>query len=274
VKIGMVSSLFRDVPPALVQALTPPFQSLLRDQTGMEGDILLAGDAHDVGKLLDDNQVQLGVFHGFEFAWARAKYPDLKPLVIAVNRHKSLKAHIVVRNDCGAVNLDDLKGKVISVPRRSRAHSLLFFERELAKTGCEAKGFFGDIVAHASIEDALDDVIRDKVQAVLVDGLALETYGDVKPGCHVRLKMLKDSETFPPGVVAYREGGADAATLRKFKDGMITAHETSRGKELMGLWKLTAFENVPANFSQTLDTILQAYPPPAAAANARVAVKR
>ncbi len=30
----------------------------------------------------------------------------------------------------------------------------------------------------------------------------------------------------------------------------------------MSLWKLTAFENVPDDFPQTLSTILKAYPPP------------
>src|SRR5439155_12700021 len=120
VKIGMAGSLVRDVPPALVQVMTPPFQSLMREQTGLNGEIVTAGDAHDLGRRLNDQDVQLGVFHGFEFAWAQEKYPDLRPLVIAVNRHRTLRAFVMVRSDSAAADLADLKGKVVSVRRRSR----------------------------------------------------------------------------------------------------------------------------------------------------------
>jgi len=265
-KIGMVNSLFRDVPAAMVQMLTPPFQNLMRDQTGLEGEVLIAGDAQDLGRQLNDNQVQLGVFHGFEFAWAQQKYPDLKPLVVAVGRQRLVKAYLMVRDDNQAAGLADLKGKTISVPRRSREYCLLFLDRELAKLGSEQKDFFATVVHHPSIEDALDDVLRDKVQATLVEVMALDSYEQVKPGCFARLKVLAQSEAFPPGVVAYREGALDNATLGKFKDGMIGANHSARGKELMALWKLTAFEKVPADLEQTLGNILRVYPPPEAKA--------
>ncbi len=268
----MVGSLFRDVPPALVKLLTPPFQSMMRDQTGLEGEIIPAGEALDLGKQLNDKSLQLGVFHGFEFAWVHQRYPDLKPLVIAINRHRLLKAYLVVRNDNPAASFGDLKGKVISVPRRSREHCHLFLDRELAKVPAVESEFFGKVVNHSSIEDALDDILRDKVQAVLVDGVALESYEQVKSGCFARLKVLRESEVFPPAVVVYRQGAIDDVTLGKFKDGMITANQSTRGKELMATWKLTAFESVPADFDLVLSNILKAYPAPRAVA-ARVEIK-
>jgi ABC-type phosphate/phosphonate transport system substrate-binding protein len=262
VKIGMAGSLFRDVPASMIQLLTPPFQSLMRDQTGLEGEIVPSGTAVELGKKLSDKEVQLGVFHGFEFAWAQEKYPELKPLCIVINKHRTLRALLVVRGDSEATALADLKGKTIAVPRRTREHCHLFLEREVAPLVAEGKEFFGKIVNHASIEDALDDVLRDKVQAVLVDGVALESYEQVKPGCHAQLKVLKQSEPFPPSVVVYRDAAVDKATLAKFRDGMINANQTVRGKELMAQWKLTAFENVPDDFPQALASVLKAYPPP------------
>jgi ABC-type phosphate/phosphonate transport system substrate-binding protein len=262
VKIGMVGSLFRDVPPAVVKLLTPPFQSFMRDQTGLEGEVISIADCTDLGKRLSDKEVQLGVFHGFEFAWVQQKNPDIKPLVIAINRHRTLKAFLVVRNDSSAGSLVDLKGKAISVPRRSREHSLLYLERELCKLATDERGFFSTVVNHANVEDALDDILRDKVQAALVDGVALESYEQVKSGCFARLKILQASEAFPPAVVAYRQGTLDSATLTKFRNGMITANQSPRGKELMTTWKLTAFEDVPADFPALLNNVLRIYPPP------------
>jgi ABC-type phosphate/phosphonate transport system substrate-binding protein len=262
VKIGMAASLFRDVPASMVSVLTPPFLSLMRDQTGLEGDVITAGDAFDVGRRLSDKEFQLGVFHGYEFAWAQQKYPELRPLCIAINRHRTVRALLVVRNDSTALSLADLKGKTLSMPRRSREHCLLFLERDCQALDALPKDFFGKIVNHPNIEDALDDVLRDKVQAVVVDSISLETYEQLKSGCFARLKVLKQSEAFPGGVVAYCQGALDQATLTKFRDGMINANQTSRGRDLMAMWKMTAFEGVPADFQQTLDAILKAYPAP------------
>jgi ABC-type phosphate/phosphonate transport system substrate-binding protein len=265
VKIGMAGSLFRDVPPSMVQVLTPPFQNLMRDQTGLEGDIITAGDAFDLGRRINDKELQLGVFHGFEFAWAQQRYAELQPLCIAINRHRTVRAFLVVRTDNAAAGLADLKGKTLALPRRSREHCLLFIERECQSLGTLPKEHFGKIVNHSSMEDALDDILRDKVQAAVVDTVSLETYEQLKSGCYARLKVLKQSEAFPGGVVAYRRGALDEAKLTKFRDGMINANQTNRGRDLMALWKLTAFEGIPDDFQETLDAIAKAYPAPDAA---------
>src|SRR4051794_9240527 len=70
VRIGLVTSLFRDVPAPLVEMAKQPFKTLMRDQTGLAGTLVVGGDALSLGKQIDQNQVQLGVFHGVEFAWA------------------------------------------------------------------------------------------------------------------------------------------------------------------------------------------------------------
>src|SRR6185295_7534076 len=72
-KVGIVESLFRDVPASLVKYVSPPFEKLMREQTGLEAEVVTAGDAYDLGKLLAEGKVQFGVLHGFEFAWAREK---------------------------------------------------------------------------------------------------------------------------------------------------------------------------------------------------------
>jgi ABC-type phosphate/phosphonate transport system substrate-binding protein len=252
VKIGMAASLFRDASQSTIDTMMPTFQTLVRNQTGMEADILKIDNINELGKQLHDGQIRLGVFHGFEFAWVQQKYPDLRPLVIAINRQRILHAYLVVREDSKAANLADLKGKVLALPRKTREHCLLFLQRECQDLKTDAKDFFGKIVSHESIEDALDDILRDKVQAALVDGV----------GCFARLKVLKKSVPFPANVVAYRQGSMDAATLAKFRSGLITASETERGKELMSKFRLTSFEGITKDYEQSLAAILKAYPTP------------
>src|SRR3954467_2108915 len=78
VQIGIVNSLFRDTPPVLIGVLSRPLKSLMETQTGVSGDLHLAGDAIALADKLKANKVQLGVFHGFEFGWAKQHCPELK----------------------------------------------------------------------------------------------------------------------------------------------------------------------------------------------------
>src|SRR6266851_1955800 len=82
IRVGVAGSIFRDAPAPLVNALMKPFKSLLDSQTGINGQMVAAESAEDLGKQLAEDKVQLGVFHGFEFAWATSKHPELKPLLV------------------------------------------------------------------------------------------------------------------------------------------------------------------------------------------------
>ena len=92
VRIGLVRTLFRDTSESLMQVIMRPFKSLLETQTGMNGRLISGGDAHNLGQRLKQGEVHFGIFHGVEFAWAKAKFPELKPLLIAVNKQPYLRA--------------------------------------------------------------------------------------------------------------------------------------------------------------------------------------
>src|SRR5262245_40557104 len=68
VQIGIVKTVFRDTPPSLINVLSKPLKVLMEAQTGMTGELQLSGDAETLAKQLKENKVQLGVFHGVEFA--------------------------------------------------------------------------------------------------------------------------------------------------------------------------------------------------------------
>src|SRR5262245_22323566 len=158
VRIGMVSSLFNDIPPTLIEFLGGPFKTLMKEFTGLEGQLKVGGDAFEVGKKLTTRQLDLAVFHGFEYGWARLRYPDLRPLTIAVSKHRQVHAFLVVRADSDVKCFSDLKGKDVGFPRKSKEHSRLFLERNCSDCGqCAPKAFFGQVVASPSAGDALDD---------------------------------------------------------------------------------------------------------------------
>lgn len=266
VRIGLVKTLFRDQPESLVRAVVQPFGAMMEEQTGVPGELICAGDALQLGQLLADDKVQLGVFHGIEFAWARQQHPELRPLMIAVNQDCHLRASLVVRKEARAESMIDLKGMTLALPRGTREHCLLFLQRRCQECGLEAPRLFAKITTPPNVEEALDDLVDNDVQAALVDNVSLECFKRRKPGRYARLRVAQESEVFPAGVLAYKEGAISEDILNRFRDGMVEANKTPLGRQLMTLWRLTSFEPVPADYEETLANIVKAYPPQPSAA--------
>ncbi len=260
--IGMVSSMVRDVPDPLQHAALKPFRTLMESQTGLRGTIVVAGDPFQLTARLHGKKLQLGVFHGFEFAWARQKDPELRPLLIAINEHRYLHAVVVVPKRCETSSLADLKGKTIAVPYGTREHCLLFLERSFQTLGNESGTEAFRMTKPPDIETALDAVARGKVDGALVDGVALACYKKQKPGCYAKLKIVARSKVFPAAVTAYHVGGVSKAILKRFRVGMINANKNAYGRQLLTLWKMTGFERVPADYDKILEDIARAYPAP------------
>ncbi|MCI0684986.1 MAG: PhnD/SsuA/transferrin family substrate-binding protein [Gemmataceae bacterium] len=265
IKIGMNESLFVDVSPFLVKLFAPSFNELCKECTGFATQMVQSGNPFQTTKLVRDGQLHFGVYQGVEFAWAWQKHGDLVPLMVAINRHPNIKAHLVVRKDSPIVGFACLKGKDIAYPLKNKEHCRLFLERHCADCGqCEPKAFFSQVTRPGGTERALDDVCHGTVPAAIVETVALESYQAIKPGCFARLKVVKASETFPVGVIAYRKGNLTEATLAKFRAGMINANKNERTREMMHMYQITAFEPVPSDYAETCAEIAKAYPPPEA----------
>ena len=259
VRIGLVKTLFRDVPEALIPIGLRPLKELMLGQTGVSGDLIPSGDAESLARQLKANQVQLAVFHGVEFAWVHQNYPTLKPLVIAVNGHPFLRAHLVVRADSKIGNDADLKGRVVNLAR-NQDHCRLFLERRCCPAGENASVFFSGEPVQWCAEDALDNVLDDANQAAVVDETTLEAYRNSKPGCAAKLKTIRQSELFPCGVIAYQPGALSDETLTAFRDGLIAAKNSPKAQKLLKSNHLTGFEAVPSDYDQMLLDIAKAYP--------------
>jgi hypothetical protein len=80
--VAIVKSLFREYPEPLMMTLIGPFGVIWKVQIGW-GSELRAADPADLGEMLAEGKVDIGVFHGIEFAWAQQNYPELRPLFVA-----------------------------------------------------------------------------------------------------------------------------------------------------------------------------------------------
>src|SRR5437763_13681138 len=72
-RVGMPATFFHDLPPVLIKFATEPFSSVLRETTGLGGELVISGDAFATAQALSEKKLQLGVFHSFEFGWVQQK---------------------------------------------------------------------------------------------------------------------------------------------------------------------------------------------------------
>ncbi len=109
--VSAARSLCKNVPERLVKVSMQPFPALMQSQTGYSCELAPPTDGLELGRRIANKEVQLGVMQGFEFAWAKQKYPELRPLVIAVNQQANRRAHLIVRADSHVTSVNDLQGK-------------------------------------------------------------------------------------------------------------------------------------------------------------------
>jgi ABC-type phosphate/phosphonate transport system substrate-binding protein len=258
-----VDSFFRDIPEPLVRPLIEPFRLLMVSQTGMDGEVVLPKDVLHLAKDLADEKIHIALFHGFEYAWAKQKFPDIHPLMIAVHQQRQLQVYLMVRSDSPIRSLKDLQGKSVALPCFCQEHCWIYMERGCMDAGqCEPKKFFAPLTTPPHAEEGLDELADGKVQAVIVDNVALDAYKERKPARFAKLKAVQKSELFPSAVIAYRAGTLNQDTVKLFQKSLLDGQKTALGRQLLTLWKMSALEQVPADFNEALSKILKAYPPP------------
>lgn len=239
-------------------------QNFIKDETGLTNDIVRQKDWRELADKLAKGQLQIGVFQGYEFAWAQEQHADLKPMALAVNVYRYPVGYVVARRDDEAKDFAGLQGHSVCLPDTGQPYLRLFVEHESLAAGKDLNAFFSKVTSAPNIEDALDDLVDGKVQAVAVDRAALEAYKQRKPGRFKQLKEVAKSPPFPPIVIACYDKILDDATQKRFRDGLLAAGEKEKGKTLLTLFHLTSFDAAPDDFGTVLEKTRKTYPPPKA----------
>lgn len=263
-QIGMAKTFFNDRSKTVIAITADDFKAVLKKTTGLNGELISTYEAFEVAQKLNAKQLDFGIFHAHEFAGAQKKYPDLQPLMIAANNEHAERAYLIVHKNNPAKSIADLRGKKLDIPAGAKETCRLFVEKHcIDKTQKASAAFFGALEKSATQTKALDGVWREKVQATVVDTIGLEFYKEIKgPAFANNLRVLQQSEVFPPAVVAYKPGALDEATLNQFRTGLLKAHTTDLGRDMMKEWNIEAFEPIPQDYAKSLAEVLKAYPAP------------
>src|SRR6266404_7795020 len=91
-------------------------KGFIKDDTGFTNEIVRQKDWRELADKMTKGELQLGVFQGYEFAWAQEKQPQLKPLALAVNVYRYPVAYVVTQRDNPAKDFAGLQGQTLSIP--------------------------------------------------------------------------------------------------------------------------------------------------------------
>jgi ABC-type phosphate/phosphonate transport system substrate-binding protein len=235
-------------------------KEFIKDETGLNNEIITQKDWKELTEKMMSKELQIGVYQGYEFAWAQTDHTSLKPLVLCVNGSRYPIAYVVASKSLKIPDFAALKGQTLALPDTSRGLSSLFLGRLCQAQGKKPEEFFTKITKPESIEDALDDVVDGNVTATVLDRTALDAYKRRKPGRFQKLAEVSHSEAVLPPIIAYVDGALDKTTLDKFRNGLLKANQQERGQTLLTLFRLTGFDDVPKDFDQVAERTRKAFP--------------
>jgi ABC-type phosphate/phosphonate transport system substrate-binding protein len=262
IHIGIMTSFYRDHPEEDVKTTVESLLDLMLAQTGFKGDPIKVEGVEKLADEVTKNELQLGVFHGHEFAWIREKHPELKPLLIVVNQIPYQRCYLFVRKEDNSASFAQLKGKSLALARHTPEPCHLFLDRQCQELSLQLEKFFSKVTHPDNVETAFDDLVDGNGDAIVVEEVAMNSYKRRKPGRFAKLKELAKSPQFPAGVVVYQPSQWNDADLKSIRGALLNAHQNPEGRQLLTLWRLTGFEPVPMDYEKMLGTIDKAYPEP------------
>jgi len=260
-RIGTSGTLTAEKESSKEKGALETLKGFIKEETGLNNTIERQKDWRELAEKMTKGQLHLGVFQGFEFAWAQEQHSALKPLALTVNIYRYPVAYIVVQQKNEAKDFAGLQGQSLCLPNTGQRYLRLFIDRQSQAHGKEATAFFAKITTEDNAEDALDDVVEGAVQATAVDRATLEAFKRRKPGRFNQLKEVARSQPLPPVIVAYYDTILDDATLRRFRDGLLNAGKKEKGRTMLTLFRLTGFDAVPDDLGKILAETRKAYPP-------------
>src|SRR5437660_8780967 len=238
-RIGASGSLSTEKRGDKENSALETLKAFIMEETGLANEILQQKDWRELVDKMSKGDLHLGVFQGYEFAWAQEKQPELKPLALAVNVYRYPVAYVVTPRDNAVKDFDGLQGQSISIPSGGQRFLRLYVERQCQARGKKAEEFFAKVTGPDNAEDAVDDVVDGVIQATVVDRAALEAYKRRKPGRFNRLRVVARSGPFPPVVVAYYGKFLDEPSRQRFRAGLLGASRKERGRMMLTLFKIT-----------------------------------
>jgi len=215
-----------------------------------------------LAKSLREGKIQLAVMPGIEYGWLGNQAKELAPLAVACTCDIKLKAYIISRADAPVKRVSDLKGKKLTLARRTQHHTQVFLHETVCQCGGKPEHFFASCPVAPDADAAIEDVIAGDAAAVAVDSDSWEVFQERKPGRAKCLTIIAESPSFPTAVLVYKPGVISDDQLRALREGLLTAHQKPFCRQILNFWRISQFVPYSPEYDRILKTAVKDMPKP------------
>jgi ABC-type phosphate/phosphonate transport system substrate-binding protein len=265
-KIRLYSSVAPGISRKHARAATRPMLNLLQEKLGcvidfgfVEGDS--AEDLLRFGKEINEGTVHLGVIWGLEYGWLRARWPQLKPLVVCAQTKNLYESRVMVREGFGGKSLADLADQRLARYRGASLMDRMYLDKLLKDNNHTESTYFHEVKDYPTAKSAILAVRNNEADCLVVNMVAYARH--VTTGPKLKLDYLLPSKPFPEAVLVGRPDRIDGlrrGLWAELQKSFETIHRTAEGRECVDFWMIEQFSTPGDSFEQLVRDRLRDYP--------------
>jgi len=175
-----------------------------------------------------------------EYIHLRQRSPVEPAMLTVAGSSHEIELLLLVRKDSGINSVEDLKGRVITLPMRNAQYGAIYriwVETLVMKVGGAIETFFSLINEADSVSKALMPVFFRKVAACVVTKQAFEVSSELNPQLSRELKVIRQIGGLAGGVIVFRKDLSDASK-QKMRQGLLDLEKDQEGRQLLMLFHL------------------------------------
>ena len=175
-----------------------------------------------------------------EFIHLRQRAPVEPAMLTVAGSSHEIELLLLVRKDSGINGVEDLKGRVITLPMRNAQYGAIYriwVETLVMKEKGAIDTFFSSINEAESVSKAIMPVFFRKVAACVITRQAFEVSSELNPQISRELKVIKQIGRLVGGVIVFRKDLSDASK-QKMRQGLLDLDKDQEGRQLLMLFHL------------------------------------
>ena len=178
---------------------------------------------------------------------------------VSMNGNEYEEYLILVRKDSNINTLKDLKNKKMAIHQDNYMGKVFLDKEFYEETKKSYKDYIKNIYKTKQHSTAILNTFFRKVDLCVVPKYALDLVSELNPVVKKRLKIIKKSDPIFISIVAMFHKNTKSIVLRQFNEHYSSLKNTSRGQNIMDLFKMKDFRKVKKSYFNPVNSYYQEY---------------
>lgn len=192
-----------------------------------------------------------------EFIHLRQRAPIEPAMLTVAGSSHEIELLLLVRKDSGINGVEELKGRVITLPLRNAQYGAIYrvwVETLVMKEGGALDTFFSSITEADSVSKAIMPVFFKKVAACVVTKQAFDVSSELNPQLSRELKVVAQIGKLAGGIIVFRKDLSDASK-EKMRQGLLDLEKNQEGRQLLMLFHLNGLAPFRSEYMKSTELL-------------------